>query len=189
MRCEGHPHIVVCVIKLGWQGRRVPCSAGTSGLRLHTNVRHLCEHNDIEQRIVLYTSLPQCRAQKTSLWSWALGSACSIISECYEIAQLSNIQQGGESQEAWDMRKLKAQTEINKRLITLIHAIIQVCYLARCPCLLLPPAESSKHEAEGQEIEGLDRDQQTPHHTLYAIIQVCHVLAPCSWLFLLSAGR
>jgi hypothetical protein len=74
----------------------------------------------------LYTNKENVdKAQKISLWSWALGSVSSIISECYEIAQLSNIQQDGESQEAWDMRKLKAQTEINKRLITLIHAIIQ----------------------------------------------------------------
>ena len=67
-----------------------------------------------------------CRAQKTSLWGWALGSVCTVVTECYEVVTLSNIQKKDESDEAWSARRLKAQTEINNRLVVLTHALVQV---------------------------------------------------------------
>lgn len=67
-----------------------------------------------------------CRAQKASLWGWALGSVCTVVTECYEVVTLSNIQKKDESDEAWSARRLKAQTEINNRLVVLTHALVQV---------------------------------------------------------------
>ena len=67
-----------------------------------------------------------CRAQKTSLWGWALGSVCTVVTESYEVVTLSNIQKKDESEEAWTARRLKAQAEINNRLVVLTHALVQV---------------------------------------------------------------
>ncbi|KAL3148529.1 hypothetical protein ABBQ38_013967 [Trebouxia sp. C0009 RCD-2024] len=66
------------------------------------------------------------KAQKMSLWAWALGSVCSIVSECYELSQLSKPPSTKDGQEAWEIKRMKAQAEINSRMITLIHALFQV---------------------------------------------------------------
>ena len=74
------------------------------------------------------------RAQKMSLWSWALGSVCTVVSECYELLQLSKPPSTGEGKEAWDIKRMKAQAEINTRLITLVHALFQVRTSLTCKC-------------------------------------------------------
>jgi len=61
-----------------------------------------------------------------SLWSWALGSVCTVVSECYELLQLSKPPSTGEGKEAWEIKRMKAQAEINTRMITLVHALFQV---------------------------------------------------------------
>ena len=66
------------------------------------------------------------RAQKTSLWGWALGSVCTVVSECYELSELSKAPSADEGREAWEMKRAKAQAEINTRMIVLVHALFQV---------------------------------------------------------------
>ena len=61
-----------------------------------------------------------------SLWSWALGSVCTIVSECYELVQLSKPPSTKDGQEEWDIKRMKAQAEINTRMITLVHSLFQV---------------------------------------------------------------
>ncbi len=61
-----------------------------------------------------------------SLWSWALGSVCTVVSECYELLQLSKPPSTGEGKEAWEIKRMKAQAEIYTRMITLVHALFQV---------------------------------------------------------------
>ena len=78
-----------------------------------------------------------CRAQKTSLWGWALGSVCTVVSECYELSQLSKAPASGEGQDAWEIKRSKAQAEINTRMFTLVHALFQVGTLGPCPVLLI----------------------------------------------------
>ena len=75
---------------------------------------------------VSFTLMSNCRAQKTSLWAWALGSVCTIVSECYELSQLSKPPSTKEGQEAWEIKRMKAQAEMNSRMIVLIHALFQV---------------------------------------------------------------
>lgn len=65
------------------------------------------------------------KAQKMSLWSWALGSVCTIVSECYELVQLSKPPSTKDGQEEWDIKRMKAQAEINTRMITLVHSLFQ----------------------------------------------------------------
>lgn len=66
------------------------------------------------------------RAQKTSLWGWALGSVCTVVSECYELSELSKAPSADEGREAWEMKRAKAQAEINTRMLVLVHALFQV---------------------------------------------------------------
>lgn len=76
--------------------------------------------------------MSNCRAQKTSLWAWALGSVCTIVSECYELSQLSKPPSTKEGQEAWEIKRMKAQAEMNSRMIVLIHALFQVSAASTC---------------------------------------------------------
>ena len=48
------------------------------------------------------------------------------MSECYELLQLSKPPSTKDGQEAWEIKRMKAQAEINTRMITLIHALFQV---------------------------------------------------------------
>lgn len=66
------------------------------------------------------------RAQKTSLWGWALGSVCTVVSECYELSELSKAPSADGGREAWEMKRAKAQAEINTRMLVLVHALFQV---------------------------------------------------------------
>ena len=85
------------------------------------------------------------RAQKTSLWGWALGSVCTVVSECYELSELSKVPSADGGQEAWEIKRAKAQAEINTRMIVLVHALFQVttvlCRTSAVTC------SDSKHAA------------------------------------------
>jgi len=70
------------------------------------------------------------RAQKTSLWGWALGSVCTVVSECYELSELSKAPSADEGREAWEMKRAKAQAEINTRMLVLVHALFQTVLAA-----------------------------------------------------------
>ena len=48
------------------------------------------------------------------------------MSECYELLQLSKAPSTAEGKEAWEIKRMKAQAEINTRMITLIHSLFQV---------------------------------------------------------------
>ena len=80
----------------------------------------------------IFTLNFKCRAQKTSLWAWALGSVCTIVSECYELSQLSKPPSTKEGEEAWEIKRMKAQAEINSRMNVLIHALFQVSGACTC---------------------------------------------------------
>ena len=54
------------------------------------------------------------------------------MSECYELSQLSKPPSTKEGQEAWELKRMKAQAEINSRMIVLIHALFQVSGACRC---------------------------------------------------------
>lgn len=64
------------------------------------------------------------RAQKTSLYGWFGGSLCTIVLELYELAAVA-ARQPGESSADYQARLDKARPDINKRLLTLIHACFQ----------------------------------------------------------------
>ena len=67
-----------------------------------------------------------CRYQKMSLWGWALGSACTILSESYAISTALVRRREGESDDDYEKRVAAAKAEINAHLTPLIHAIFQV---------------------------------------------------------------
>lgn len=48
------------------------------------------------------------------------------MSECYELSELSKAPSADEGQAAWEMKKAKAQQEINSRMFVLVHALFQV---------------------------------------------------------------
>jgi Peroxisomal biogenesis factor 11 (PEX11) len=64
------------------------------------------------------------RAQKTSLYGWFGGSLCTILTEVYEIGALT-LRREGESDEEYRDRQYKDGAEVQRRLLTLIHACFQ----------------------------------------------------------------
>ena len=70
-----------------------------------------------------------------SLYSWAGGSVCTAINEAYELLQVSKIKRKGETDSEWTLRRAKAVDEINTRLLTLFHALVQV-YISHCYFLI-----------------------------------------------------
>lgn len=64
------------------------------------------------------------RMQKISLWSWALGSVCGVVSESTAIVRLSKRREG-ESEEQWAAREESIRGEVNTRLLALVHGIVQ----------------------------------------------------------------
>ncbi len=67
------------------------------------------------------------RFQKASLYGWAGGSLCTVISESWELVQLNKIKRKDESEEAWQARQAKAISEINSHSLVLFHGLVQVC--------------------------------------------------------------
>jgi len=76
------------------------------------------------------------RFQKLSLWSWALGSVCTIAAESYNIASMQVIQGDGESDESYSKRVDEARAAINQKMLVLVHA----CFQAALACGLLQVA-------------------------------------------------
>lgn len=66
------------------------------------------------------------RAQKVSLWGWALGSVCTILLEANGIAQASARRLPNEGDVEWAKRQEAARKEINQRLLVLVHGLVQV---------------------------------------------------------------
>ena len=67
-----------------------------------------------------------CRFQKISLYSWAGGSFCTGFNEVYELLRISKTKRRGETDSEWALRRAKAVDEVNTRLLTLFHSIVQV---------------------------------------------------------------
>lgn len=67
-----------------------------------------------------------CRFQKVSLYSWAGGSVCTAINEAFELLRISKIKRKGETDSEWALRRAKAVGEVNGRLLTLFHSLVQV---------------------------------------------------------------
>ena len=68
----------------------------------------------------------KCRFQKASLYGWAGGSLCTVVSESWELLQLNKIKRKDESEEAWQARQNKAIADINSHSLVLFHAVVQV---------------------------------------------------------------
>ena len=67
-----------------------------------------------------------CRWQKVSLWSWFGGSGCTIIAEAHELSKLAEPRRKGENEAEYKARRAKAMSEVDGRLLTLVHALFQV---------------------------------------------------------------
>lgn len=65
------------------------------------------------------------RWQKISLYSWCGGSVITIVQECEEIGALASTRGAGEPLADWRRRQAAAAAEIDRRLLTLIHAVSQ----------------------------------------------------------------
>lgn len=65
------------------------------------------------------------RAQKLSLWGWALGSVCTAVLETIAILEAAAPRREGESDAEWDKRQEAARRETNGRLLVLFHALVQ----------------------------------------------------------------
>lgn len=77
------------------------------------------------------------RFQKLSLWSWALGSACTVAAEAFQIASTSVPRKEGEGDAEYDKRVDEARAQINQRMLVLIHALVQAALA--CGLLQLAP--------------------------------------------------
>eukprot|EP00775_Hariotina_reticulata_P008774 gene8774-8953_t len=65
------------------------------------------------------------RSQKVSLYSWALGSVCTMILEASAILRVSSRRVPGESDADWTRRQEAARQEVNQRLLVFIHGFVQ----------------------------------------------------------------
>ena len=65
------------------------------------------------------------RWQKISLYSWCGGSVITIVQECEEIGKLASTRGAGEPLADWRRRQANAAAEIDRRLLTLVHAVTQ----------------------------------------------------------------
>ncbi|KAG2435495.1 hypothetical protein HYH02_011790 [Chlamydomonas schloesseri] len=70
------------------------------------------------------------RYQKLSLWSWALGSVCTVATESYQIAAKSVVRKEGESEEDYAKRVEEVKKQINQHLFVLIHGLFQAALAA-----------------------------------------------------------
>ncbi|GFR43503.1 hypothetical protein Agub_g4592, partial [Astrephomene gubernaculifera] len=65
------------------------------------------------------------RYQKLSLWTWALGSVCSVAAESWQIAMQSVVRKEGESDADYEKRVEAVKNDINNRLFIILHSVIQ----------------------------------------------------------------
>ncbi|MEW5303817.1 MAG: hypothetical protein WDW36_006472 [Sanguina aurantia] len=70
------------------------------------------------------------RFQKVSLWSWALGSLCAVISESWALTAMALPKEAMEDEAAFQKRQEVAQAKVNQRVITLVHSVIQAALAA-----------------------------------------------------------
>jgi hypothetical protein len=66
------------------------------------------------------------RWQKTSLWSWALGSLCTVAAETYQIATITVEHKEGESAQDYEKRVDAARAQIHQKMLVLVHGLFQV---------------------------------------------------------------
>jgi len=66
------------------------------------------------------------KAQKTSLWGWALGSLCTAVLESVAILEAAAPRKEGEGDAEWAKRQEAARQETNGRLLVLFHALVQM---------------------------------------------------------------
>jgi hypothetical protein len=68
------------------------------------------------------------RYQKTSLWSWLLGSVSTIVAEAIQFldGSLDIAREAGESDGAWQARREALRSSVEKRAVVLVHAVFQV---------------------------------------------------------------
>lgn len=65
------------------------------------------------------------RAQKTSLYSWALGSLATMVLEAHTILAVSSRRLPSESDAEWAKRQEAARREVNAHLLVFIHGALQ----------------------------------------------------------------
>jgi hypothetical protein len=65
------------------------------------------------------------RWQKISLYSWALGSVCTIFQETWQIVGLTVVRREGEAEEEYNKRVDAARDQIHQRLLVLLHGCVQ----------------------------------------------------------------
>lgn len=63
--------------------------------------------------------------QKLSLWSWALGSACTIATEGWQIGTTTVKRNDGEADDEYNRRVEAIKRQVNQRLFVLLHALVQ----------------------------------------------------------------
>ena len=69
-----------------------------------------------------------------SLWTWFGGSVCGILTELNDVVALTAVPKEGESQEEWCARQMKAQSEVNTKLLAIFHGFTQVCSKSAALC-------------------------------------------------------
>lgn len=69
---------------------------------------------------------PCRRYQKLSLYSWAIGSLCTVVTESWQISTKSLSRKEGETDEEYAKRVEEATKQMNQHLFILIHALFQV---------------------------------------------------------------
>lgn len=65
------------------------------------------------------------RAQKVSLWAWALGSLTTMVLEANAILATSSRRRAGESDAEWAKRQEAARAEVNAHLLVFVHGFLQ----------------------------------------------------------------
>lgn len=65
------------------------------------------------------------RAQKVSLYSWALGSITTMILEGNAILRVSARQRPGETEVDWAKRQEQARQEVSQHLLVFVHGLMQ----------------------------------------------------------------
>lgn len=68
--------------------------------------------------------------QKLSLWSWALGSVCTVFGEAWQIIELSVVRKEGESDADYNKRVEAARKATNERMLVLVHGLFQAALAA-----------------------------------------------------------
>ena len=90
--------------------------------------------------VIIYMDILLYRCQKTSLWSWLLGSISTITLEGCSLSdgsEMSVTRQDDEDEEAWSQRRAGLLAKMQKKVLVLAHAILQVRHLHISPACIL----------------------------------------------------